>query len=64
MHLGIQVPNTWYRASWTWRAADGKERRATGVTLPGTPILAVGSAGHVAWGFSNSFADVYDLIVL
>ncbi len=64
MHLGIQVPNTWYRASWSWRDGDGTERRATGATLPGMPILAVGSTGHVAWGFSNSFADVDDLVDL
>jgi len=64
MHLGIEVPNTWYRASWSWREPDGSERRVTGVTLPGTPMLAVGSTGSVAWGFSNSFADVTDLIDL
>jgi penicillin amidase len=64
MHLGIQVPNTWYRASWTWREPDGSEHRATGVTLPGMPMLAVGSTGGVAWGFTNSFADVDDLVDL
>ena len=64
MHLGFRVPNVWYYASWTWHAADGTERRATGVTLPGAPILAAGSTGHVAWGFSNAFADVDDLIDL
>jgi penicillin amidase len=64
MHLGIDVPNTWYRASWTWREPDGTERRVTGVTLPGMPVLAVGSTGRIAWGFTNSFADVIDLVDL
>ena len=64
MHLGIGVPNTWYRASWTWREADGAERRVTGITLPGMPVLAVGSTGRIAWGFSNSFVDASDLIDL
>lgn len=64
MHLGIQIPNTWYRASWIWRDPDGSERRVTGVTLPGAPMLAAGSTGRVAWGFTNSFADVSDLIDL
>lgn len=64
MHLGIGVPNTWYRASWTWREPDGTERRATGVTLPGMPVLAVGSTGRIAWGFTNSFVDGIDLVDL
>ncbi len=64
MHLGIDVPNVWYRASWTWREPDGAERRVTGVTLPGMPVLAVGSTGRIAWGFTNSFADVIDLVDL
>jgi len=64
MHLGITVPNIWYRASWSWREPDGTERRVTGVTLPGMPVLATGSTGYVAWGFTNSFADVVDLIDL
>ncbi|HTQ80155.1 MAG TPA: penicillin acylase family protein [Thermoanaerobaculia bacterium] len=64
MHLAIGVPNTWYRASWIWREASGAERRVTGVTLPGMPVLAVGSTGRIAWGFTNSFADVLDLVDL
>ena len=64
MHLGITIPNIWYHASWSWREPDGTERRVTGVTLPGMPVLATGSTGYVAWGFTNSFADVIDLIDL
>lgn len=64
MHLGISVPNTWYRASLVLPDAAGGERRLTGVTLPGTPALVVGSNGHVAWGFTNSYGDWTDLVQL
>lgn len=64
MHLGIGVPNIWYRATLAWQAADGAERRITGVTLPGTPAVVAGSNGHVAWAFTNSYGDWSDLIVL
>jgi penicillin amidase len=64
MHLGITVPNIWYRASWTWREPDGTERRVTGVTLPGMPVLVTGSTGRIAWGFTNSFVDAIDLVDL
>jgi len=64
MHLGIRVPNTWYRASIVRPDGAGGEIRMTGVSLPGTPAVAVGSNGHVAWGFTNSYGDWSDLILL
>ena len=65
MHLELRVPNIWYRVSLAWKEAGGAgERRVTGVTLPGAPLVAVGSNGHVAWGFTNSFGDWMDLILL
>ena len=63
MHLGISVPNTWYRVSLAFPGADG-ERRITGVTLPGAPFVVAGSNGRVAWGFTNSEGDWADLVVL
>ncbi len=64
MHLGIRVPNTWYRASMVRPDGRGGTLRITGVTLPGTPTMAVGSNGHVAWGFTNSYGDWTDLVEL
>ncbi len=64
MHLPLGVPNTWYRASFVLPADDGGEVRITGVTLPGIPLMVVGSNGHVAWGFTNSYGDWGDLVVL
>jgi len=63
MHLGISVPNTWYRLSLVFPGADG-ERRITGVTLPGAAFVVAGSNGHVAWGFTNSEGDWADLVLL
>jgi penicillin amidase len=66
MHLGLSVPNTWYRASLAWPdpARPGRESRLTGVTLPGTPVVIVGSNTRVAWGFTNSYGDWNDLVVV
>ena len=35
-----------------------------GITLPGVPALVVGSNTHVAWGFTNTYADWSDLVLL
>jgi len=64
MHLGIRIPNTWYRASIVRPDGAGGELRMTGVSLPGTPAIVVGSNGRVAWGFTNSYGDWSDLILL
>lgn len=64
MHLGIQLPNTWYRAALQFPDGKGGQRRVVGVTLPGTPVVVAGSNGHVAWGFTNSYGDYLDLIAL
>ncbi|HYC02297.1 MAG TPA: penicillin acylase family protein [Azospirillaceae bacterium] len=65
MHLGISVPNTWYRARLVLKAADGSTSMdITGVTLPGEPNIVVGSNGRIAWGFTNGYIDTGDLVVL
>jgi penicillin G amidase len=75
MHLGIQVPHIWYRASFVWPEATatgetddqsqpGAEQRITGVTLPGTPSMVVGSNGHIAWGFTNTEGDWADAVII
>jgi len=65
MHLKLRVPNTWYRASLVFPATNSQgETRVTGVTLPGAPLVIAGSNGHIAWGFTNAYADTSDLIVV
>jgi penicillin amidase len=64
MHLGLALPNTWYRAEIRLAGADGDTTRLVGVTLPGAPGLIVGSNGRVAWGFTNAYADWLDLVAL
>jgi penicillin amidase len=65
MHMGLSVPNIWYRAGMVWRSArDGEERRAWGASLPGGPGLVIGSNRRVAWGLTNSEGDWADLVRL
>ncbi|MGP1347289.1 MAG: penicillin acylase family protein [Phycisphaerales bacterium] len=59
MHLGLMVPNTWYRADINWT-----NHRLVGLTLPGLPGLVVGSNTRVAWGFTNVHGDFVDHILI
>jgi len=65
MHLGLRVPNTWFRISYEYPDAVTAEKiKVTGASLPGTPNIVVGSNGKIAWGFTNSNGDYSDIITL
>ena len=61
MHLTLRIPNVWYRAR---LVAAAEALDASGATLPGVPAIVAGSNGHVAWGFTNSYGDYQDLVVV
>ncbi|MGH8216487.1 MAG: penicillin acylase family protein [Rhodanobacteraceae bacterium] len=63
-HLGLRVPDIWYRARMICSdPADPKSMLdLNGVTLPGAPALVIGSNGHIAWGFTNSEGDWMDWV--
>ena len=62
MHLGLRTPNIFYQARLVVDGEEGYE--VTGVTLPGTPFVIAGSNTRVAWGYTNSYGDWTDAVVL
>lgn len=62
MHLGHRAPNLWFRVRLVYpdARAPGGRVDVSGVSLPGVPGIIVGSNGHVAWGFTNSYGDWLD----
>ena len=65
MHLGLRAPNIWFRAQLRYPDAQaaGGQVDIGGFTLPGFPFTVVGSNGHVAWAFTNSYVDTLDWAV-
>lgn len=63
-HLGLDVPNVWYRAAIVWQDEAGETHRVVGSTLPGSPNILIGSNGRVAWGFTNAGIDTVDLVIV
>lgn len=66
MHLSHRVPTTWYRAQLRYPHPDDASSKVTitGATLPGVPVVVVGSNTRVAWGFTNTAGDWVDLVEL
>jgi penicillin amidase len=63
MHLDLGIPNVWYRLSQVW-SVSGRDRKVTGISLPGVPFVLAGSNGRIAWAFTNSQGDWTDLVLL
>ena len=62
MHLGLNTPNIFYQAQLVVAGTDAID--VAGVTLPGAPFVIAGSNSRVAWGFTNSYGDWTDAVVL
>jgi len=64
MHLGLRVPNIWFRARLQYANPHraGEQIDLIGVTLPGLPSLVAGSNRHVVWAFTNSYGDWLDWV--
>ncbi|SES84103.1 penicillin acylase family protein [Stenotrophomonas indicatrix] len=62
MHLGLRAPSLWFRVRLRYPdpQAAGGQVDVSGFSLPGVPAVIVGSNGHVAWGFTNSYIDTAD----
>ena len=63
-HLGLRVPDIWYRTHMLCPDPSDPQRtlELNGVTLPGAPALVIGSNDHIAWGFTNSEGDWMDWV--
>jgi penicillin amidase len=57
-HLGLSVPSIWYIVH---LSAPGWNVK--GFTFPGSPLVIIGHNERIAWGFTNSNADVQDLYI-
>ena len=62
MHLGLRVPDIWFRARLRYRDDIGTPVVLDGVTLPGTPLMIAGTNGHIAWGYTDSYGDWMDWV--
>jgi penicillin amidase len=55
-HLQIEFPSIWYEMHLVSAGLD-----VVGSTVPGIPFVVLGHNGRIAWGMTNTGADVQDL---
>lgn len=64
MHLSLAVPNVWFRVSMNYTSASGEPVVLHGFSLPGNPLMVVGSNTKIAWTLTNSYVDGSDLVIV
>ena len=57
-HLGLGAPGVWYLAR-----IETPNLTLAGATAPGSPAVVLGHNRHIAWGFTTTNADTWDLFV-
>ncbi len=57
-HLEFMLPAVWY-----WAELHAEPYHVRGSTFPGNPGVFFGTNGHIAWGETNTGADVTDFYV-
>jgi penicillin G amidase len=57
-HLNVEMPSIWYEAHVVAAGLD-----VAGVTLPSAPYVVIGHNKRIAWGLTNTGADVVDFYV-
>lgn len=62
-HLRLSAPSIWYLAHLALETTDRGRINLVGASLPGTPIIVLGRTDTLAWGFTNSEADVQDVFI-
>ncbi len=58
-HLDLKTPLFWY-----WIHLKGNDEEVIGASLPGIPLVASGTNGHVAWGLTNAYINTADAVFL
>jgi len=57
-HLAPSLPGIWYEMEMI-----APDYHATGVSLPGVPLVVIGHNEDLAWGFTTVMADTQDIFV-
>jgi penicillin G amidase len=62
-HLGLTAPSVWYLAHLALEQAGAAPVNAVGASLPGVPLIVLGRTDALAWGYTNTGADVEDIFI-
>jgi penicillin G amidase len=62
MHMTLRVPGLWFRTRLIYSSSADASHDIIGVSLPGAPVIIIGSNRNIAWSFTNSYGDFADWV--
>jgi penicillin amidase len=62
-HLRLTAPSVWYLAHLALERPGAAPVNVVGASLPGVPTIVLGRGDSLAWGFTNTGADVQDIFI-
>lgn len=62
-HLPLSVPALFYQMGFDTAHLGGGDTHQIGLVIPGMPMMAVGTNGHVAWSQTQLMGDITDWYV-
>jgi penicillin amidase len=62
-HLHLTAPSIWYLAHLALEQPGAPPANMAGATLAGVPLVVLGRGDAIAWGFTNTEADVQDVFI-
>jgi penicillin amidase len=62
-HLGLTAPSVWYLAHLALEQPGAAPANIVGASLAGVPLIVLGRTDAIAWGYTNTGADVQDVFI-
>ena len=62
-HLGLTAPSVWYLAHLALEQSGAAPVNIVGASLAGAPLIVLGRTDAIAWGYTNTGADVEDVFI-
>jgi penicillin amidase len=62
-HLRLTAPSTFYLAHLALERPGTEAANIVGASIPGVPLIVLGRGDQLAWGFTNTGADVQDIFI-
>jgi len=62
-HLGLTAPSVWYLAHLALEQPGVAPLNVVGASLAGAPLIVLGRSDSIAWGYTNTGADVQDIFI-
>ena len=60
-HQPNSIPAAWHISTYSYPNPDGSQYEVSGCTVVGSPLIIMGSNGHLSWSGTILVSDINDI---